>query len=96
MWAQDKARWCHVFQCTGDWPLADGEGQVPGAEVSDRLAVWQHFSPQSCHGPDNSTAGPCTEHLLCPFTCASSIHPVPALRGRLSFLSVTSVEGLSW
>lgn len=40
MWAQDKARQCHVFQCTGDWSLADGEGQVPGAEVSDRLAVW--------------------------------------------------------
>lgn len=32
-WAQDKARWCHVFQCTGDWPLAEVEVQVPGAEV---------------------------------------------------------------
>lgn len=32
-WVQDKARWCHVFQCTGDWPLEEVEAQVPGAEV---------------------------------------------------------------
>ena len=32
-WAQDKARRCHVFQCVGDWPLADVEGQVPRTEV---------------------------------------------------------------
>ena len=26
-WAQDKARRCHVFQCVGDWPLADVEAR---------------------------------------------------------------------
>ena len=59
-------------------------GRCRGASPQDRGEVTASQSG-STSVPRAATAlitvleGLCTEHLLCPFTCTSSIHPVPAL-----------------